>query len=60
MAKYTVAITEVVEYLVPVEAESEEAAEEAGMQMLVDSDNPDQWFVAVTARECDGVNTEEA
>jgi len=33
MPKYTVAVTEVIQYLVPVEADNEEDAEEMGSRM---------------------------
>lgn len=56
MNKYTVAITEIVEYLVPVDATSPQAAEEIGMQMLIDHADRDKWCVAVTERDVEGVN----
>jgi len=35
MPKYTVAVTEVIQYLVPVEADNEEDAEEMGIDLII-------------------------
>lgn len=57
--KYVVAITEIVEYLVPVTARSEADAERLAMNKIVMTRNRDQWCVAVRARECEGINLDE-
>ena len=59
MPKYTVAVTEVIQYLVPVEADNEEDAEEMGIDLIIEAADRDQYFVACTARDCDGVNLVE-
>lgn len=56
MTKYMVAITEVVEYLVPVTARNEEVAAEIAERKIERTRNRDQWCVSVRARECEGVN----
>ena len=56
MPRYMVAITEVVEYLVPVRAVNEKEAERIGEAKLVRTRNRDGWCVSVQAREVDGVN----
>lgn len=58
MPHYTVAITEIIEYLVPVEADNEEQAAELGEKLLTDSADRDKWVVNCRARECEGVNLE--
>lgn len=59
MARYTVAITEIVEYLVPVTARSEADAERIGLNKIVMTRNRDQWCVNLRAREVDGVNSDD-
>ena len=54
--KYMVAITEIVEYLVPVTAPNEERAAEIAENKIVRTRNRDKWCVSVRARECEGVN----
>lgn len=56
MPKYTVAVTEVIEYLVEVEADNEDDAGEAGVEIIVESENRDAFFVCCREREVDGVN----
>lgn len=60
MPKYTVAITEIVEYLVPVTADDEDAAGEIGLDKLINTRNRDKWCTDVTARDIDGVNPNAA
>lgn len=55
MTKYMVAITEIVEYLVPVEAPNEERAGEIAEQLITDSADRDKWCCDVRAREIEGV-----
>jgi hypothetical protein len=57
MPRYTVAITEIVEYLVPVEAADEAGAKEAANEIFVQSEDIGEFFVAVRARGIYGVNT---
>jgi Cu/Ag efflux pump CusA len=59
MAKYTVAVTETIEYLVPVEGDNEEIAEQSGLDRIVDTADRNKWFVACRAREVEGVNEVE-
>lgn len=54
--KYMVAITEIVEYLVPVTARDEDAAGEIALNKIVRTRNRDKWCVGVNARDVDGVN----
>jgi hypothetical protein len=56
MPKYQVAVTEVVQYLVPVEASDLESAEQVAINKIVNAADRDKWFVDCHARECDGVN----
>lgn len=58
MPKFNVAMTEVVEYLIPVEAADEAEAEEKARLTYTNStrEAADDWFVCVRARECEGVN----
>jgi hypothetical protein len=56
MPRYTVAITEIVEYLVPVEAADEADAKEAANEILLQSEDANEFFVAVRVREVEGVN----
>lgn len=55
MPKYMVAVTEIVEYLVPVTAPDEEQAAEIGERKIEQTRNRDKWCVGVQAREVDGV-----
>lgn len=54
--RYMVAVTEIVEYLVPIEADNEEDAAEMGEAAVCEAGDRDKWCVGVRARECDGVN----
>ena len=58
MPKFNVEMTEVVEYLIPVEAANEAEAEEKARLVYTKSTHEDaeDWFVCVRARECEGVN----
>lgn len=56
MTKYMVAITEIVEYLVPVTAPNEERAGEIAERKIINTRDRDQWCVNVRAREVDGVS----
>ncbi len=56
MPKYMVAVTEIVEYLVPVRAKDEEAAAEIAERKITNTRNRDQWCVNIKAREVEGVN----
>lgn len=60
MPRYLVAITEIVEYLVPVTAKGEAEAEIKGINKIVRTRNRDQWCVGVQARECEGVNSDDS
>lgn len=50
MSKYRVLITEVVEYEIDVEAEDQDAAEEAAKVEFLDSANPDRYLTAIRDR----------
>lgn len=56
MPTFMVAVTEIIEYLVPVEAPDAESAEQVGIAKIVDAENRDKYFVSCHARDCDGVN----
>lgn len=56
MKKYTVAITEIIEYLVPVEAANEQEAESAGLAKFMHSGDPNEYAVSIQSREVEGVN----
>jgi hypothetical protein len=51
-----VAITEIVEYLVPVEANDEELAARIGEERIQTGADRDRYCVGIQARECDGCN----
>lgn len=54
--KYLVAVTEIVEYLVPVTARDEDAAGELALDKIINTRNRDKWVSGVNARDVDGVN----
>lgn len=58
MPKYTVAITEIAEYLVPITARNEMEADREAMDKFLRTsfDGRGKWKVAVRACEVDGVN----
>ncbi len=57
MPKYNVAITEVLEYLVPIEAENASAAERVAEKAFNDAaDRWEKFGVALRLREIEGVN----
>lgn len=56
--KYMVAVTEIVEYLVPVTAKNEEDAGELALEKIINTRNRDKWCVGVRARDVDGVNVQ--
>lgn len=56
MPKYMVAVVEIVEYLVPVESNSEDNAAEIAVAAVTETADRDKWCVAVRERECEGVN----
>lgn len=56
MTKYTVAITETIEYLVPVDVANEEIAEQTGLEIIISSADRDKYVVDCRVRECEGVN----
>lgn len=58
--KYMVAITEIVEYLVPVTAPDEESAGGIALDKIINTRDRDKWCVGVQARDIDGVMPNDA